>query len=308
MQSSPSRDTEILSAKIEWPTWILLVVTYTAWIALTLNWESIPGWAIWILGGYTTTLHSSLQHEAIHGHPTRNPRFNLALVWPPLLLWLPVEFYHENHLRHHRNELTNPDLDPESFFVKLEKWQKLPRWRQWILLFNNTFAGRMLIGPWLAAGGTLQNEFTLLHKRDYSHAKALIRHAISVAAVLYWVLAVCNMPLYLYLLAFVWPGTSMMMIRSFLEHRYDPDEAHRTVLVDGCPLTRLLFLNNNYHWIHHRRPELAWYRIPAAVRAQREEALQQNGNYTYPGYWTIAWRYLFRPWTHPAYPPQTLTA
>ncbi len=302
MQSSVSRDTGVLSAKIEWPTWILLFLTYAAWIALTLNWHLVPGWLLWILGGFTLALHSSLQHEAIHGHPTRSRKLNLALVSPPLLLWLSIEHYYENHSRHHQNELTNPESDPESFFVAEDKWKKLPRWRQRILLFNNTFAGRMLIGPWLVMAGVASGETRRLLAGDYRRVGSLVRHAAGVAAMLCWIMAVCEMPFYIYLLAFVWPGTSMMMTRSFLEHRYDPDGAQRTVLVDGCPITRLLFLNNNFHWIHHDRPGLAWYRIPAVARAERERVLERNGHYYYPGYWTIARRFLFRPWTSPVYP------
>ena len=287
---------------IEWPTWSLLVAVYAAWIALTLHWDAISGWFLWLLGAYVVTLHSSLQHEAIHGHPTRNQRLNLALVRPPLTLWLPIELYHASHRAHHENELTNPESDPESFFVGREQWQSLRPWQQRLLLANNSFLGRMLIGPWLVTGRLWLDELRLLRAGDYRHAAILLRHAASVAAVLYWLLVICEMPIYIYLLAFAWPGTSLMMVRSFLEHRYDPDTTRRTVLVEGCPLTRLLFLNNNYHWIHHDNPRLAWYRIPAVARRQRQEALSRNGNYQYPGYWTIAWRYLLKPWTHPAYP------
>ena len=302
MKSTPFRDVKFNSAKIEWPTWLLLVATYGAWILLTLNWAAIPGWLLWLIAGYTIALHSSLQHEAIHGHPTRNARLNLALVWPPLTLWLPIELYLENHLRHHRSELTDPEADPESFYLSKQKWRSLKRWQQGVLIANNSFLGRILIGPWLAAGQLWRNEFARLRAADYAHAAILARHAASVALMLLWLLAVCEMPLYLYLLAFVWPGTSLMLVRSFLEHRYDSDEARRTVLVDGCPLTRLLFLNNNYHWVHHYYPALAWYRIPMVARRQREAVLARNGNYTYSGYWSIARRYLLKPWTHPVYP------
>lgn len=302
MKSSPFRDVEFEPEQIEWPTWLLLAAAYASWILLTLNWAAIPGWILWLAGGYTVALHSSLQHEAIHGHPTANARVNLALAWPPLALWLPIELYLENHLRHHRNELTNPESDPESYYLPHEKWRSLKRWQQYLLIANNCFLGRILIGPFLAAGGQWRGEFRLLRAGDYRHAAILLRHAISVALLLFWLIAVCEIPLYLYLLAFAWPGTSLMLVRSFLEHRYDPEEARRTVLVDGCPLTRLLFLNNNYHWIHHYYPGLAWYRIPRVARQQREEVLARNGNYAYSGYWSIAWRYLLKPWTHPAYP------
>jgi len=302
MTSGSVRDAKLKFATFEWPTWLLLVITYTAWISITLNWSVIPGWLLWLVGGYTVTLHSSLQHEALHGHPTRNHRLNLALVWPPLALWLPLELYVQNHLRHHQSELTNPELDPESFYLGREKWQRLSRWQQRVYLFNNTFIGRMLVGPWLAVGQFYRIELTRLGQGNYENATILVRHALSLALVFYWLLAICEMPLYIYLLAFAWSGTSMMMIRSFLEHRYDPDETHRTVLIDGCPITRLLFLNNNYHWMHHRYPGIAWYRLPAVAREQRQLALDSNGNYSYSGYWTIAWRFLLKPWTHPAYP------
>ncbi|HKJ54341.1 MAG TPA: fatty acid desaturase [Gammaproteobacteria bacterium] len=302
MKSSPLHDVTFDSAMIEWPTWLLLVATYGSWVTLTLNWAAIPGWILWLLAGYTVALHSSLQHEAIHGHPTRNTRLNLALAWPPLTLWLPIELYLENHMRHHRNELTNPESDPESFFLPRERWQRLRPWQQSLLIANNSFVGRILIGPWLAIGQQWRAEFARLRAGNLVHAGILARHAASVAALLFWLLAICDMPLHVYLLAFVWPGTSLMLVRSFLEHRYDPEETRRTVLVDGCPLTRLLFLNNNYHWIHHYYPGLPWYRIPTVARQQRDEVLARNGNYTYSGYWSIAWQYLLKPWTHPAYP------
>ncbi len=302
MTSGGVRDAMFDSANFEWPTWLLLVATYTAWILLTLYWASVPGWLLWFAGGYTVALHSSLQHEALHGHPTRNPTLNLALVAPPLALWLPLELYVANHRQHHRSELTDPALDPESFYVAPVRWRRLGRFGRGVLLFNNSFAGRMLIGPYLVIGKTWRAEFDALLRGDYRHAAILLRHLASLAPTLFWLIAVCGMPLYLYLLAFVWPGTSLMLIRSFLEHRYARDAEHRTVMVDGCPLTRLLFLNNNYHCVHHRYPALAWYRIPAVARAERQEILARNGYYRYPGYATIAWRYLLKPWTHPAYP------
>ena len=302
MTSASRRERPQVIGNIEWPTCLLLIATYGSWIILTLNWATIPGWVLWILAGYTIALHSSLQHEIIHDHPTRNQRLNLALGWPPLTLWLPIELYLENHSRHHESELTHPERDPESFYLGRDKWQALKGWQQSLLLFNNSFAGRMLIGPWLAIGQTWRDEYRLLRDGDLRHTGILLRHALSVLAICWWLIAVCGMPLYLYLLAFVWPGTSMMMIRSFLEHRYDADQSRRTVLVDGCPLTRLLFLNNNYHWVHHRHPGLAWYHIPAVARQTRAEILASNGGYSYSGYWSIAWRYLLKPWTHPAYP------
>ena len=38
---------------------------------------------------FTVALHSSLQHEALHGHPTRHAPVNEALVFLPLGLFYP---------------------------------------------------------------------------------------------------------------------------------------------------------------------------------------------------------------------------
>jgi fatty acid desaturase len=67
MTTGNLRAANFISAKIEWPTWLLLVIVYSAWISLTFYWDSIPGWLLWLIGGYTIALHSSLQHEALHG-------------------------------------------------------------------------------------------------------------------------------------------------------------------------------------------------------------------------------------------------
>jgi hypothetical protein len=55
---------------IEWPTWAMLATCYTIWLA-SIAWHDVLG-AWWMLpAAVMVTLHSSLQHEALHGHPTQ---------------------------------------------------------------------------------------------------------------------------------------------------------------------------------------------------------------------------------------------
>ena len=71
-------------------------------------------------------LHGSLQHEVIHGHPTRLRWLNDGLGKPGFWLWLPYELYRELHLRHHQNDtLTDPLDDPESYYVTGGRWRGL---------------------------------------------------------------------------------------------------------------------------------------------------------------------------------------
>ncbi len=84
---------------------------------LTLFWAAIPIWLLVPLAAWLIAWQGSLQHEVMHGHPTRNRRINDAIGWPPLSLWLPYPIYRVSHLRHHRDEyLTDPIEDPESTY------------------------------------------------------------------------------------------------------------------------------------------------------------------------------------------------
>jgi fatty acid desaturase len=58
---------------IEWPTLALATFIYTAWFLLTYFWASIPYVLLFIAGGWLLAWHGSLQHEVLHGHPTRFP-------------------------------------------------------------------------------------------------------------------------------------------------------------------------------------------------------------------------------------------
>ena len=115
------------------------------------------------LGAWLIAWQMSLQHELIHGHPTRSRRINAALGFPPLWLWLPFACYQESHLAHHAGDgLTDPRRDPESFYVTGEEWSRMGPVRRMLTHANNTFVGRVLIGPALSIGGFIAAEARLL--------------------------------------------------------------------------------------------------------------------------------------------------
>src|SRR5579862_455245 len=78
---------------IEMPTILLLAGTYAGWLGTTSEYGH---WSLWIVAPLTAlciTLHSSLQHEIVHGHPTRWFALNRWLGIVPLSLWLPYDRY-----------------------------------------------------------------------------------------------------------------------------------------------------------------------------------------------------------------------
>ena len=57
-----------MTDRVEWPTLLLLAATYIVWGAGTLLWDT-SGLLSVVVVGVAIAQHSSLQHEALHGHP-----------------------------------------------------------------------------------------------------------------------------------------------------------------------------------------------------------------------------------------------
>jgi fatty acid desaturase len=291
------------SRRLEWPTLLVLVGTYGAFGLLTWFHASLPWWLLLPLGAYTVCLHGSLQHEAVHGHPSARTWVNEALLLPSLWLWMPYRIYRQSHLQHHHNELlTDPLQDPESYYVTPESWITLGPLHRGILWTSNPLLGRLTLGPTVCTWRLFQNEARLLLNGDGRHLLSWALHLIGCAMVLAWVIAVCGMPILEYLAFFAYPGLSLTLLRSFLEHQAREAPGERSVLVEAGPVMSLLFLNNNLHALHHAEPGLAWYRLPARYRDRRPDLLAGNGGYRYSGYHEIAARYLLWPKEPPAHP------
>jgi fatty acid desaturase len=291
------------TSRVEWPTLALIGATYTAFGLLTWYHAALPLWLFIPLGAYLSTLHSSLQHETIHGHPTPSTGLNEALVTPNFWLWIPFRVYREVHLTHHRDEhLTCPVTDPESQYIAPEVWAKMNPVARAFRWCNNTLLGRLLLGPWRSLIWSLERLARGIVRGDREVLLAWALHLLGSGLVLAWALGVAGVPLWLYLVTFVYGGSAGSLLRSFLEHRARPDARERTATVETGPLLSLMFLNNNLHTLHHAEPGVAWYRLPALWCQRREELLAYNGGYRYAGYWQVALSYLLRPKEHPVHP------
>jgi fatty acid desaturase len=292
----------VVKREVEWPTFVVLGFCYAAWLLAT--W--FHGW-LWpvvfvLIAAPLVTLHSSLQHEALHGHPTRSAALNELLVFPPLGMLFPYRRFKALHLRHHSDAaLTDPYDDPESFYYALADWGRLPGWMQRVLDFNNTFLGRFTIGPAVMFVGFAARDMQLMQAGDRKVMAAWAFHALGIVGVLIWIYGVCNIHPALYLLV-AYLGLAILNLRTFAEHQAHESPGGRTVIVEASPVFGLLFLNNNLHYVHHEHPRVAWYDLPALYRSRRAEFLAANESYAFPGYFDMIRRYLFRaktPVPHP---------
>ena len=234
----------------EWGTFFLIVLCYAAWLAglfwlaNTSLWLAIPAL------GVVAALHSSLTHEALHGHPFRAKWLNEALMALPLTLAIPYNRFRDLHLAHHQDAtLTDPYDDPESNYLDPHIWSGLPRLAQMILSLNNTLLGRMVLGPVLGQVLFMRDEWRGLMRGDWAILLAWAVH-LPGAAVVLWVAAQSAMPVWAYLVA-AYMGLSLLKIRTFLEHRAHEKSRARTVIVEDHGPLAFLFLNDNLHVVHH---------------------------------------------------------
>jgi fatty acid desaturase len=280
---------------IEIPTLALTAVIYGSWLALTWSWTDLPLWLSLPAAAWLLAWHNSLQHEAVHGHPTGRPALDAAIAGVPLGLWLPFPIYRATHLAHHGTAfLTDPFDDPESYYVDGEAWRRMSPARRWVLGAMQTAAGRMILGPPVVVLRFLASEARLVARGDLARIRIWAVHAAASAAVLAWVVGVCGIPVWLYVAGLVYPGLALTLLRSFIEHRPAGEQVARSALVEAGPLMSLLYLNNNLHALHHAAPQIAWYQLPSVYRETRDALLRRNGGFRYAGYLEVLCRFALR--------------
>jgi fatty acid desaturase len=284
----------LLKRAVEWPTAALAFAIYGLWLIITHVHRDLPWWALTGLGGWTIAWQLNLQHETIHGHPTRNRRVNKMIGCWPLSLWLPYSIYRSTHLAHHRDEnLTDPLEDPESYYWTSSRWGGLgPAWRA-LAHARTTFLGRITLGPAFLIGGFIYGLLREAWRGERNARRVLARHLILSAPVLIWLIAICRMPLWIYVACFVYPGASLAMVRSFAEHRAVPEAERRTAIVENAWILGPLFLFNNLHAAHHLQHRLPWYQLPKFYRLNRAALIERNGGLVYRGYFDVARRVIF---------------
>ncbi|NNE24073.1 MAG: fatty acid desaturase [Rhizobiales bacterium] len=270
---------------IEWRTMLLVMLCWLAYGLLTYFWQDL-GWLIVApAGSYILCFYGSLQHEAVHGHPTRSNLVNEALVALPIGILFPYRRYRTMHITHHNNDhLTDPARDPESSYLEPRMCAGLPAPLRLLYTLNNSLLGRLVLGPAITAVRFLAQEIRLIAGGNFTVVRIWAAHIIGLMLVWAWVSGVCGMPFWQYIMGIAYWGLSLTLLRSFAEHRAHANTGCRTIIVESNPVISLMFLNNNLHMAHHEEPGIAWYRLPSYYRANKDRLLHENCGYLIKGY------------------------
>ncbi|MEL6169247.1 MAG: fatty acid desaturase [Pseudomonadota bacterium] len=289
----------------EWPTIGLLAACYTLWVGAVVGLAETAILPATCLAALAIAFHSSLTHEIVHGHPFRDARANAALVFPTLTLVIPLGRFRDLHMAHHRDsDLTDPYDDPESNYLDPVVWATLPAPVRLVLQVNNTLAGRMVIGPAVSQVAFLAQDWRRIREGAPEVLNAWLWHIPQAGSVVTFLVVFGSMPWWAYGLA-IYGGIALLKIRTFLEHQAHERVPGRTVIIEDRGWLALLFLNNNFHVVHHMHPAEPWYRLPGRYLADRARYLNVNGGYRYASYADVFRKHLFAakdPVAHPLYP------
>jgi fatty acid desaturase len=293
----PRQEAPVDRRQLDTPTIGVAFAVYGGFILLTWFFHGIALWIAAPLGALLLAWYGSLQHETIHGHPTRSRRLNALLASLPLSLWIPYGVYRTTHLQHHRHRgrhLTEVPRDPESFYLRSASLSRAGVIGRALHSANCTLAGRLTVGPAIAVVKFWVIEAQMLRSGDRRRRAIWARHVLAAAMVLLWTVGVCRIPFVVYAALIVYPSISLSQLRSFAEHRAHSESHLRTTVVEANPLWALVFLNNNLHIAHHAHPKLPWYELPRAWRQMRRASVA-SGLVFHGGYAQLFKEYLLKP-------------
>jgi fatty acid desaturase len=219
-------------------------------------------------------------------------------------VFVPYRRFRATHLQHHHDPaLTDPYDDPESNYIDPQVWAKLSPVKRVLLRLNNTLLGRITLGPFIGTWAFVSGDVRLILRGDSKVLQAWVLNFVGLLPVLVW-LVWADMPIWGYALA-IYLAMGLLKIRTFLEHRAHETHRARTVVIEDQGPLALLFLNNNFHVVHHMHPAVAWYKLPKLYAVRKAHYLRRNDGYRYRSYAQVFAQYLLRtkdPVPHPIWP------
>jgi len=291
------------TGRSEWPTWLLLIGVYGGWFAVLLASPWLGLWPTTLVMIPLLVLWMSVQHELLHGHPTRFLWLNKTLGYAPFAVWYPYTLYRDSHLDHHRDEdLTLQGIDPESRYLSQRHWQQASAPVRALRWLGKTLPGRILFGAPQSLLGMAQEEFTRLRQGERKAWLMWLTHGAFTVLMFWFIARYSIVPVWHYVFLISVPTLSVGAVRSFYEHRPSERPEQRTVLNEASWPWTWLFLHLNLHLVHHDLPSLPWFYMQRVYHARREQWVARSGGFLVNGYGELFRRNSLTPIDSPQHP------
>lgn len=148
---------------------------------------------------------------------------------------------------------------------------------------RNTFLGRLLLAPLLDIVQTLGSAVAAFRQLHLRAMLMWLVHGVLLAVLFVWMRHIDFSPVW-FVLAVSYPALALTKVRSFLEHRAADDPLARSVINEAGIFWQVLFLNLNYHSVHHDLPGVPWYGLKALYQQNRAVYQQRNHGFVVKGY------------------------
>jgi fatty acid desaturase len=290
--------------EVEWPTVAVGALIASGWLAALAAHDLVGPIVFLAVTAWLGAWYMSFQHEAVHGHPFADRWLCDLVASAPLSLWLPYARYRDTHRRHHDCDLTDPRDDPESWYVTEAEWRSAGAAKRAVLLALRTLAGRLVLGPIVGPWRFVRTDLRAMATGDRHLVVVWLRHLAAAALVVVLVRSF-GVPLWEYVLGFVFGGGALTALRSFAEHRYGATGS-RSAVVEAGPVLSLLYLNNNLHHTHHALPAVAWYRLPQVHALVRGSEVAARGAGLYRSYHSVLHQHVWRAFDQPVHPREAV--
>jgi ring-1,2-phenylacetyl-CoA epoxidase subunit PaaE len=255
----------LATERFAWPTFILAVLTFTAWVATMFAHArgALPlGIAIPVQVALTFVAFTPL-HDASHRAVARNPFINEAVGWASALpLMSPFAAFRYVHLEHHKH--TNDEArDPDMWSGSGRGLSRLFRWATQDLHYYVWYAARRASRPRAEVRSTLIGVALVV-----ALVSGLVAMGMAKEVLLLWMLP-ARIAIVLLALAFDYlPHRPHQVLASVA-----PLEA--TTILEHTFLTPFL-LSQNYHLIHHLYPGVPFYRYGKVWWTLRDRLLDDG--------------------------------
>ncbi len=245
--------------------WALIVATvalshYIAYIAHPLLFAVTYVAAVWFIGSRMVALAEVFGHDSVHYSlfARRSLNYKLDFLWF-LPLFESWKSYRDDHAFHHSHLLTPKDPAYRDF----ERWGLLkPKMNYTWVWFIRPFL--LFDTPYML------KTIALSLVKDYNYRNRILAFWLPTLA-LFWYLGALDLLALYWFVPLLWAYPALIFWSETGEHYRVPNDVTRNTF----GLLEWLFVsphNDRFHYIHHRYPNIPWFRLKRATEALLPES------------------------------------
>jgi fatty acid desaturase len=282
--TDPARRALVEGSALGIPARLNIVIALAAiTAALACLWLAghAPHWSVVILAAFAFSFVNntifSLLHECVHGMFHPQSRINDA-AGVLFAAFFPTAFTIQrvSHFGHHRRNRTDLELY-DYYLPQQSRWLKT----YWIYCLLTGFYWAIipaanliyLVCPFALRSRRFQDgpgvwwgfrEFVRdIAKEPIARVWPQVLFTVTLQALLCWSLALD----WIGWLACYWAFGVNWSSLQYADHAWSPRDVHEGAWnLRFWPPTQALFLNYNFHLVHHRQPDIPWLHLPRFVR------------------------------------------